>query len=180
MKKHRRGWLVSAFILLLLAVGAAGCSRHDDPPVATANSGAPKAGAGAAANDEKSLVKFSQCMRDQGFTWFPDPQPDGGLVVHNPDGVDQSKFDKAEQACKKYSPAGSGGGPIPAEDLAKIRQVSQCVRDHGFANYPDPDANGSITVDSKVLGVEPTDPAFQKAMQECQKYLPPRKSEGNS
>jgi hypothetical protein len=86
MKKHRRMWIVSAFVLLL-AVGAAGCSRHDDPAVATANSGAPKASAGAAANGEKSLLKFSQCMRDQGFTWFPDPQPDGGLVVHNRDGA---------------------------------------------------------------------------------------------
>lgn len=173
-------WIATAFVLLL-AVGAAGCGRHDDPAVATANSGAPKASAGAAANGEKSLLKFSQCMRDQGLTWFPDPQPDGGLVVHNPDGVDQSKFDKAEQACMKYHPAGSGGRPIPAEDLAKIRQVSQCVRDHGFAKYPDPDANGSISVDSKVLGVEASDPAFQKAMQECSKYMPaPKSSKGNS
>jgi hypothetical protein len=175
MKKHRPKWITGAFVLLL-AVGGAGCGRPADPAVATANSGAPKTGAGAAADGEKSLLKFSQCMRDQGLTWFPDPQPDGGLVVHNPDGVDQSKFDKADQACQKYYPSGSGGGPIPAEDLAKIRQVSQCVRDHGFAKYPDPDANGSISIDSKVLGVEPTDATFVKAMQECAKYLPAPKS----
>jgi hypothetical protein len=180
VKKYRPMWIATAFVLLL-TVGAAGCGRHHDPAVATANSGAPNASAGAAADGEKSLLKFSQCMREQGLTWFPDPQPDGGLVVHNPDGVDQSKVDKAEQACNKYYPAGNGGGPIPAADLAKIRQVSQCMRDHGFAKYPDPDANGSITVDSKVLGVEPTDPAFRKAIQECRKYLPaPKSSKGNS
>ncbi|MET7403427.1 hypothetical protein ABZS66_59140 [Dactylosporangium sp. NPDC005572] len=181
MSKHQRPlWIVPA-IVLLLAVGAAGCSRHDDPAVATANSGAPDAGAGAAGDGETSLLRFSQCMRDQGLTWYPDPQPDGGLVVHNPDGVDQGKLAKAEEACKRYYPGGSQRGPIPAEDLAKIRQVSQCMRDHGFANYPDPDANGSITIDSKVLGVEPDDPAFQRARQECDKYLPaPKRSKGTS
>jgi hypothetical protein len=181
MSKNRRPlWIVFAFVLLL-AMGTAGCGRHDDPAVATANSGAPKVGASAAADGEKSLLKFSQCMRAQGLTWYPDPQPDGGLVVHNPDGVDQSKVAKAEGACQKYYPAGNGAGPIPAADLAKIRQVSQCMRDHGFAKYPDPDANGSITIDSTVLGVEPDDPAFQKAMQECNKYMPaPKSSKGDS
>jgi hypothetical protein len=148
---------------LLFSLGVAACGSHEKPAVA-ASDGSP------------SLVKFSQCMRDQGLTWFPDPQPDGGLVVHNPDGVDQSTVDKAEAACKKYYPGANQQGPIPAEDLAKIRQVSQCMRDHGFAKYPDPDANGSINIDSKDLGVGPDDPAFKKAIQECRKYLPAPKS----
>jgi hypothetical protein len=55
------------------------------------------------------------------------------------------------------------------------------MRDHGFAKYPDPDANGSVTIDSKVLGVEPDDPAFQRARQACNKYMPaPKNSKGNS
>jgi len=181
-KKQHPIWIAVAYVLLF-ALGSAGCSRGDDPVVATANPGAANANASAnaAADGEQSLVKFSQCMRAQGLTWFPDPQPDGGLVVHNPDGVDQSKVDKAEKACKKHYPGGSQGGPIPAADLAKIRQVSQCMRDHGFAKYPDPEANGSITIDSKVLGVAPDDPAFQKARQECDRYMPaPKGSKGNS
>ncbi len=180
-KKHRPLWIGSA-LALVLTLGAAGCGRHDDPSVATAGSGgAPKAGAAAPADGDKSLVRFSQCMRDQGLKWYPDPQPDGGLVVHSPDGVDQSTLDKAQQRCQKYYPSGSGGAPIPAADLAKIRRVAQCVRDHGFAKYPDPDANGSTSIDAKVLGVEPTDPAFKNALQECGKYLPaPKSSQGTS
>jgi hypothetical protein len=178
-KNQRPLWIVSAFVLLL-TVGAAGCGRHDDPAVATADPSA-EASAGPAGDSDASLLKFSQCMRGQGLTWYPDPQPDGGLVVHNPEGVDQSKVEKAEEACKKYYPGGTQHGPIPAEDLAKIRQVSQCMRDHGFAKYPDPDASGSITIDSKVLGVEPGDPAFQKAMRECSRYMPaPKNSKGSS
>lgn len=173
-------WIVSAFALLL-AVGAAGCGRNNDPTVATANPGAPKASASAAGNGEGSGLKFSQCMRDQGFTWFPDPGPDGGSKVSVPDGTDQTKFKKAEETCKVYAPgSGQNGRKLSDEDLDKVRQVSRCMRDHGFPKYPDPDANGSITIDSKVFGVEPDDPAFQKAMQECQKYLPPRRSGGNS
>ncbi|TMR22388.1 hypothetical protein ETD86_11870 [Nonomuraea turkmeniaca] len=168
-------------VALLLAVGTAGCARHHDPTVATAGSGEPKAGASAAAgNDQTSALKFSQCMRDQGLTWFPDPDAEGNLGVHAPDGVDQSKVDKAEEACKAYSPwRGRQGQQISAEDLNKLRKVSQCMRDHGFAKYPDPDANGSIKIDSEA-GFKPDDPAFQKARQECDKYMPAPQGKGNS
>ena len=170
-----------AAVTLLLTVGLAGCAKKEDPTVATAGSSAPKANAGTTASGESSGLKFSQCMRDQGLSWFPDPDANGGLKVSIPDGVDQSTVDKAQQACKQYAPgANRNGGQISAEDLNKLRQVAQCIRDHGFPNYPDPDSNGNTQIDSKKLGVEPDDPAFQKAMQECQKYMPQRRSGGNS
>ncbi len=165
-------------LTLLLALGAAGCNRGDDPGVATGKTGAPKAGASASAGDGSGL-KFSQCMRDQGLSWFPDPGPDGGLKVSVPEGTDQSTYDKAEQACKAFAPGSGQQGRPSEEDLAKIRQMSQCMREHGFAKYPDPDANGSITIDSRVLGVEPDDPAFQQALEDCRKFLPPRKNGGS-
>jgi hypothetical protein len=169
----QRPLLVLSALALVFSMGIAGCGKDANPTVATATPSA-------AGDNEASPLRFSQCMREQGLTWFPDPKPDGGLVVHNPEGVDQSKVDKAEEACKKYNPAENHSGPIPAEDLNKIRQVSQCVRDHGFAKYPDPDANGGVRMDEKTSGISPDDPAFLKAMQECQKYLPPRKSKGTS
>ncbi|TMR97711.1 hypothetical protein [Nonomuraea basaltis] len=149
--------------------------------MATVNSGAPTASASAAAgSDQASELKFSQCMRDQGLTWFPDPGPDGGMKVSVPPGTDQSKYEKAEEACKAYAPGANQNGTISDEDLNKLRQMAQCIRDHGFSKYPDPDANGGTHFDPKTVGVEPDDPAFEKARQECQKYLPPRKSGGNS
>jgi hypothetical protein len=171
MPKNKRPLWIILVSFLVLAMTTVGCARDEDPTVASANPSA-RSGAGSTGSSEASLLKFSQCVRDQGFPWYPDPQSDGGLVVHSPDGVDQDKLEKAETACKKYQPGQGQQGPVPAEDLKKIRQMAQCMRDHGFAKYPDPDANGSITVDSKVLGVEPNDPAFQKAMRECQKYMP--------
>jgi hypothetical protein len=170
--------MLSAFALLF-AMGAAGCGESNDPSVATANPDATKATAAAAPGGDDSGLKFSQCMRDQGMTWFPDPGSDGGLKVSVPEGTDQGAYDKAEEACKSFAPgSGSGSGQLSDEDLGKIRQMAQCMRDEGFANYPDPDANGSIQIDEKAVGISPDDPAFQKAMQECQKYMPPRR--GNS
>jgi hypothetical protein len=167
-------WTISTFVLLL-AMGTAGCAKKNDPSVATAS---PSSGTGVTApagGGQASALKYSQCMRDQGLSWFPDPDAQGNLKVSAPDGTDQSKVDKANEACKKYLPSGGGAGQISAEDLNKIRQVAQCVRDHGFPKYPDPDANGSIAIDSQTTGIQPDDPNFQKAQQECQKYMPPKK-----
>lgn len=162
---------------LLLAVGLAGCSEKKDPSVVTAGTGTPKANASTAAAGDSSALKFSQCMREQGLSWFPDPDANGGLQVSIPHGTDQSAVDKAQEACKQYAPGSSqNGSQISDEDLNKLRQVAQCIRDHGFPNYPDPDAKGNTQIDSKKLGVEPSDPTFQKAMQECQKLMPPRRS----
>lgn len=175
MTKKQR---LAAFTLMLTVgtVGLAGCGdKEKDPSVATAGSGAPQASASAAAGGSSDL-KFSQCMRDQGLSWFPDPDANGGLKVSIPNGTDQSVVDKAQEACKEYAPGQNQSGTVSEEDLAKLRQVAQCIRDQGFANYPDPDSNGSTQIDSKKLGVEPDDPAFQKAMQECAKYMPPRRA----
>jgi hypothetical protein len=172
-RKHRPVWIAAAF---LVVTAMAGCGRHDDPGVATANSSAPQAGASTAAGGPISALKYSQCMRDQGLTWFPDPGTDGGLKVSVPQGTSQATFDKAEQACKAFAPSAQHGGKISADDLAKLRQMAQCIRDKGFAKYPDPDANGGISIDEKTTGISPADPAFDKALQECRKYLPPQKN----
>ena len=165
---------------LLLAVGTAGCSSSGDPTVATANSGAATAKASAAANGLDTTLKYSQCMRDHGMTWYPDPKPDGSLGVRVPSGTDDNKLSQAQEACKAYDPSTNRSGTISAADLNKIRQVSQCIRDHGYPKYPDPDANGSVSFEEKDTGISPDDAAFEKAVQECQKYGPARQKSGNS
>ena len=179
MTTKTRKQLLSAFALTLV-VAVAGCTADEDPGVATADPGASKAGAIATGGGQDSDLKYSQCMRDQGLTWFPDPGPDGGLKVSVPDGTDQSKVDKAEQACKAYAPGARQNGPISADDLNRLRQMSQCMRDHGFAKYPDPDAKGGIRIDQKTTGISPDAPGFEKAAQECRKYLPPQRNKGKS
>ena len=172
-----------AAVALLIAVGTAGCTSRNEPAVATAVSGAPTAGvqASPAAAGQDPALKFSQCMREQGLTWFPDPGADGGLKVSVPEGTDQARVTKAEQACQAYAPgANQNGTRLGDEDLTKLRRMSQCIRDHGFPKYPDPDPFGGVRIDSASAGFDPEDPAFRKARQDCEKYLPPRRNGGNS
>ncbi|WP_202125550.1 hypothetical protein [Actinomadura physcomitrii] len=65
------------------------------------------------AADLAKLRAFSKCMRDHGITAFPDPKPDGGMLLQagKGTGIDpQSQtFKAAEKACQKYQPGGGKG-----------------------------------------------------------------------
>jgi hypothetical protein len=167
-----------AVIALLLAVATAGCDKSNDPTVASAGPGSGTASATAAPADATSNLKYSQCMRGQGLTWFPDPNADGSLQVHVPDGADE-QFKKAAQACKAYDPGSSQNHKISPADLAKLQQVAQCMRDNGYPKYPDPDQYGRTRIDSSA-GLNQHDPAFQKAAAKCRTSLPSRASGADS
>src|SRR5690349_18399764 len=49
------------------------------------------------------------------------------------------------------------------------RQFTQCMRDHGV-DVPDPDANGGIRITASA------GPGSEKAIEDCQKYLPAGKA----
>lgn len=57
---------------------------------------------------------MSACMRDNGISEFPDPDPDGGIKIQagKGTGVDpgSQRFKNAQKACSKYAPDG-GKGP---------------------------------------------------------------------
>jgi hypothetical protein len=48
-------------------------------------------------------------------------------------------------------------------------EYSDCVRFHGFPNFPDLNANGSVNLPS---GINPRAPAFQAAQQACATLRP--------
>ncbi|WP_242910209.1 hypothetical protein [Actinomadura terrae] len=51
---------------------------------------------------------FSKCMRDNGVPRFPDPAPDGGILLKAGKGTgldpQSQTFKNAEKACRKYAP----------------------------------------------------------------------------
>ncbi|MCO1656491.1 hypothetical protein [Pseudonocardia humida] len=63
----------------------------------------------AAASEQ--LRAFAQCMRDNGLPGFPDPQPDGGLMITRDSGIDMDseEFKAAEAACDDLRPEPPGG-----------------------------------------------------------------------
>jgi hypothetical protein len=153
MTKKRHSLLAIPAITLALALGVTGCGK----------------GSGGQ-NSEASGLKYSQCMRAQGIAWYPDPQANGDMVASEPPGDDHQKLQAAEQACRKYNPI-NDANPVSSEDLAKLRKMSQCIRDQGIANYPDPETNGAVNL-NKSSGISPDDPSFKKALNVCKKYGP--------
>jgi hypothetical protein len=55
-----------------------------------------------------------------------------------------------------------------AADGAKF---SACMRKHGITNFPDPNGQGVITIQSG-MGIDPSSPAFTSARTACEKLLP--------
>ena len=169
---------------LLITLAAGGCAGTDDDGGRVASAGgtaAPSSSAEAEQREEDAPLKFSQCVREQGVTWFPDPQPNsGGLTVAIPKGKDKQKLEKAMEACKKYAPSGGKRGRMSPEDLEEARKRSQCMRDNGVKDFPDPNPDGTMRLDGDKLGMGPGDPTFEKAHKECFKNAPGRASAGRT
>jgi hypothetical protein len=73
------------------------------------------------------------------------------------------------------SAAGSGGTPASSqtESSTKAARFSQCMRAHGVPDFPDPNANGSITVKvTKGSDLDPQSPTYESALQSCKSLEP--------
>jgi hypothetical protein len=53
-------------------------------------------------------------------------------------------------------------------NAATMQKFASCMRSHGVPNFPDPNANGTITFS----GMNPDSPGFKKAQDACKKYTP--------
>jgi len=159
---------------LLLTVVAAGCGKSPAGDQVAPAGGTPAASssAAAAARDDDAPLKFSQCMREQGMTWFPDPKPGGGLQIKVPEGTDRAKVDAAMEACKQWAPDGGERGQADPQMLEQARRMAQCMRDNGVPNFPDPDPDGGVRLDRDKIGTGPGEPTFDKADEACSTFRP--------
>ncbi|GAA2630661.1 hypothetical protein [Paractinoplanes durhamensis] len=165
-----------AALALMSALAAGGCvgAAANDPQVASAQSSTAKPSSSASSSaddDQDAQLKFSQCMRDQGITWFPDPV-DGKMEVFAPKGTDMKKMEAAQQACRKFLPNGGQPPKMSAEELEQARNMAKCMRENGIPNFPDPDPNGGMMLDASKLGTKPGDPTWDKAEAACAQYRP--------
>jgi hypothetical protein len=167
---------------LLLTLAAASCGKPAAGDQVASAGGTPAASASTqATRDEDAPLKFSQCMREQGMAWFPDPEPGGGgLQIKVPAGTSKEKMDAAMAACKQWAPDGGERGHMDPEALEQARKMAQCMRDNGVKNFPDPDAEGNIHVDGDKVGIGPGDPTFDKADELCSKYRPEGATQGKN
>jgi hypothetical protein len=85
---------------------------------------------------DMQAVKYADCMRANGMPNFPDPGSGGALP--NPA---LPAFRAAKKARAKLQPVGLHLGGPPAPTAAELRNAlvfAQCMRKHGFSDFPDP------------------------------------------
>ena len=163
---RRTLWTLAA--LVLLAVVVAGCGS---------GSGGSGNGNDGTATARAKVVKFSECMRTNGVSGFPDPDASGQLTIDavaNGSSIDTNSaaFKQALSACKDLEPPGFTGPQVtPQLRTARLR-FAQCVRDHGVPDFPDPSPNGPL-VDTRRIPSADTPAgmgALHAAMSKCAEF----------
>src|SRR5687768_7197410 len=134
--------------LALIAVIATGCSETPTEKTET--------GAATETDAPKSkAVRFSECMRQNGVSEFPDPEPSGELTI---DGVlngssldsESATWKQAVSACKDLQPSGFTGRKATPQEQDQRLVFAQCIREHGVTDFPDP-APGDPLVDTNKI-----------------------------
>jgi hypothetical protein len=151
-------------VVLATLIGACGSAT---PPDAATQQSASTPGAAA--------FKFARCMRAHGVTDFPDPQvgSNGSSAsirqVAPASAVASPQFKSAQKACQGVAP---GPGNATRDNKQPPPQVllafAHCLRGHGFADFPDPDRNGHLSVQMiTAAGVDYRSPGFLTAAKAC-------------
>ncbi|MBV1854442.1 hypothetical protein [Catellatospora tritici] len=150
-------------LLPLLMLTTVACGTSDDGVGVASVSGAGAPSATPSVSRQSQLVRYAQCMREQGVP-MADPQVEGD-VVREPrieQGFDKGKADAAAQVCQQYRPPRLTGPEVEAK-TELVRQLARCMREQGVETYPDPDAEGRTRID-EATG---SDPQFAQAKQVC-------------
>jgi hypothetical protein len=151
--------------LAATALLAAACGGGASPP------------ASAAETNYQKMLSYSQCMRANGEPGFPDPQPNGNLLLNPSDHLNGALMNHANKICGHLQPKMK---PMTA---AQQRQVTAealkfvaCMRQHGIPNMPDPIVNAQ-GIELRIggpghSGPPPNSPVLRAAQQTCHKFLP--------
>jgi hypothetical protein len=69
----------------------------------------------------------------------------------------------------------SGTGNDAAANQTEAMNFSECMRDNGVKEFPDPDASGELTIDGVLNGssLDPSTPVWKEAIGACKDLQPP-------
>jgi hypothetical protein len=156
MKKIALAFIAAVSLL------AAGCGGgHSGSPGST-----PPAQNGAEA--------FARCMRSNGIPGWPDPTSAGvfdkaklrqlGLSVARVRAIEDGP-------CKNLVPTGGGSPDSPQQVRTRVADAlsfARCMRSHGVARFPDPTAQGQLTIEMvQAQGIDVHSPSVLQAVQAC-------------
>ncbi len=152
------------------ALLAAACSGGGSRPSGPATPGP---------DSVQQMDLFASCMRSHGEPSFyltsrqSNSNPSAtvlSIMGYQVTGIDPqtAQFASAMKACKHLLPGG-GGQPVSQKELNSLVKSAECMRAHGFPDYPDPERAPDGGVEEKPLpsGIEISSPQFQAAEKTC-------------
>lgn len=168
----RRRSLILTPVLTVAAfsVLAAGCGGSSPHVANNASSRTPTT-----STTQNGLLAFSRCMRSNGMTNFPDPQQ---FVGGNPKltirqlGLSGPRLQTAMNVCSHLLPRSGEGTQQTAQQqraqLAAELSFARCMRSHGLARFPDPNAQGQLSVEMvQAQGIDVHSSAVLRVVQAC-------------
>ncbi|MFI6058739.1 hypothetical protein [Streptomyces sp. NPDC051286] len=139
---------------VLAALALTGCAGSAD--------GAAEPAASPSETVSAEEIAYYRCLEKNGLV-LETPNP-GQLRVDKDKNTDEAVAVAAEEKCRDLQKA-IPDAPVSEEDLAAAREVSACVREKGFEDYPDPDPKTG-EVDLESAGVS-EDPELRAALRDC-------------
>jgi len=172
------------FLALALTVAACGGGEGADNGVASLQTNTPNLSTTTAApvSGDEALLEFSQCMRDEGIP-LPDIAVDAaGAPILDPallDTIDVQSdgFNDAFETCQPILAASQAFNvdidpQLEAQIMDQLFVFSQCMRDAGFADFPDPSDLGAGRPPYPIsVFAQFSDAEFEAAIEDCQRGL---------
>ncbi|GAA0928364.1 hypothetical protein [Virgisporangium aurantiacum] len=176
-----RRTLLALIAALALLSGCAGDDKTGDG-IATAGEGKTSASADPDEGDiAAQTAKYASCMRENGVD-MPDPEVDddgrvkfGGPAEAGAEPADREKVQAAQEKCKQYLPNGGEPPKLTTEELDQMRKFSQCMRENGYPDFPDPQPDGGIRIEGdQNSDMDPDSQKWKDAHKKCEEFMPQR------
>ncbi|MET9089777.1 hypothetical protein ABZX77_49370 [Streptomyces sp. NPDC004237] len=176
-QKRMAGPVLAVLSVLTAGTMLVGCSSDSKSTDASDDS---QGSSNSSSGSSNSAVAYSQCMRDNGVSNYPDPKEDsqGRVQLTVPADVDQNSptFKSAQSACQSKLVQGDTGAAANSRsfDATKVAAWAKCIRKNGMPNFQDPKVDGStIIIDADAAGISgQNDPNFAKATAACYSIRP--------
>ena len=147
--------------------------------IAACGSGSSASVAAASGNSNSTgQLAFAKCMRSHAVPSFPDPgavTPSGparavfGIALPSTIDVGSPAFKSAIGACLKLATGAAPKSGVSEDRRLAALRYSQCMRNHGVTNYPDPTFVGVAEAEKPLsaYGIDAQSPAVVRAQKAC-------------
>lgn len=150
---------VAVVAVAMLVAGCGGGGSSTTAATTTAQTGA---------------LAFARCMRAHGLSRWPDPDANGTFDKANLRqlGYSKQQIRTAELSfCGRFLPADGTPGETVQQQRTRVADglsFARCMRSHGVRQFPDPDAQGELSVAMvQAQGIDIHSPAVLQTVQAC-------------